>query len=288
MSWETAARTSDRLGECPLWHPSARQLYWIDFYGPAVHRLDPASGVVETWRVAGARTIGSIALATAENLLLALDHGIVLFDPRSSHQVPFANPSSNQGGVSYNDGKVDRQGHFWIGTFDVAETEPRAGFYRLTGDGQSELADAGFIVCNGPAFSPQGDVLYLSDTMDKRILAYDVDPASGRLHRRRAFVSLAEAGGLPDGLAVDSAGCVWCALYGAGEIRRYAPDGTLLDAIACPARNVTSCCLGGEDLRTLYVTSGPASADDSPDDGGCLLARRVDCPGLPEPIFQCG
>ena len=288
MTWQIAASPGDRLGECPRWHPEARQLYWIDFYGPCVHRLDPASGQVETWRISDAETIGSFAFATDGKLMLALDRGVFLFDPATSHLVPFADPIRGEPGIGYNDGKVDSRGRFWLGTYDVAEKEPRAALYRLSGDGQSELADAGFIVCNGPAFSPDGRVLYLSDTLGKRLFAYDLDRDTGRLDNRRLFVSLTNAPGMPDGLAVDREGCVWCALYGAGELRRFGNDGMLLEAVKCPARNVTSCCLGGEDLRTLYITSGHATPGDPPDGGGSVFSRRVDCPGLPESLFECG
>ena len=36
--WQVVGATRDRLGESPLWHPREQALYWIDFYGPTVHR----------------------------------------------------------------------------------------------------------------------------------------------------------------------------------------------------------------------------------------------------------
>src|SRR4029453_15964461 len=98
----------DRLGESPLWHPRERRLYWIDFYGPAVRRLDPASDRMETWTIPGAETIGSLAFAPDGKLLLALNHGVVLFDPATSAVIPFADPNAGRAGIGYNDGKIDR------------------------------------------------------------------------------------------------------------------------------------------------------------------------------------
>jgi sugar lactone lactonase YvrE len=72
-----AARTDDRLGETPLWHADEGRLYWIDFYGPSVHRLDPASGEVRSWSVPGAAKIGSLAFASGGRLLLATDRGVL-------------------------------------------------------------------------------------------------------------------------------------------------------------------------------------------------------------------
>jgi sugar lactone lactonase YvrE len=139
-------------------------------------------------------------------------------------------------------------------------------------------------VCNGPAFSPDGATLYFSDSLGKQILAYDLDVASGRLSRRRLFASARD--GLPDGMTVDSEGHLWCALYGAGEVRRFRPDGSVSGVVPLPVPNVTSCCLGGDDLRTLYVTSGWTGSTAGDDLGGSLFSRRVDVPGLPEPIFS--
>jgi len=90
---------------------------------------------------------------------------------------------------------------------------------------------------------------------------------------------------LPDGCCVDREGCIWVAMYDGGKVIRLSPEGERLDTLLLPARNITSCCLGGPDLRTLFVTSGHA-ADGSEPKGGALFATEVDVPGLPEPLFR--
>jgi sugar lactone lactonase YvrE len=283
MEWQIAANTKDRLGESPLWHPAERRLYWIDFYGPAVRRLDPASQKIETWQIPNAETMGSLAFAGGGKLLLALDRGIVLFDPATSAISRFADPNEGKPGIAYNDAKIDRAGRYWVGTFDMPEKEPNAGLFRVSSDGSYALADSGFIVSNGPSFSPGGDTLYFSDTMGKRLFAYDLEARSGRLSGRRLFAEIPE--GMPDGMTVDCEGHVWCAIYGAGRLIRFRPDGTRAGMLEVPARYVTSCCLGGDDFRTLYVTSGVDPSGTANDLGGSLLKLAVDCPGLPEPQF---
>jgi sugar lactone lactonase YvrE len=59
------------------------------------------------------------------------------------------------------------------------EAAPRAVLYRLDSHGGWQTGDSGFVVCNGPAFLPRGDVLYFNDTIDRQTLTYDLD-ASGR------------------------------------------------------------------------------------------------------------
>ena len=82
--WQVIGETRDRLGESPLWHPREQALYWIDFYGPTVHRLDPATGAYRHWTLDAAPTIGSLAFADDGRLLLALENGVYLFDTATS------------------------------------------------------------------------------------------------------------------------------------------------------------------------------------------------------------
>jgi len=275
----------DRLGEGVLWHPRHRTLWWIDFYGPTVHRLDPATGVRTDWTVPGS-SIGALAFAAAGELVLALDGGLHLFDPATGAVRPFADPEAGRAGIGYNDAKVDGTGRLWAGTYDTAEAEPRGVLWRVDAAGRSALADAGFTVSNGPAFTPDGRTLCFSDTTVRRILAYDLDPATGRLGARRAFAKLAPEEGWPDGLAADSEGGVWCARYGGGAVTRFDRDGKRPAVIALPVRAVTSCCLGGDDLRRLFITTGrmPDDAEAEPS-AGALFAADVTVPGRPEPLF---
>ena len=62
--WTVAAKTRDRLGESALWHPRERAIYWIDWYGPILHRLRLSGREVESWRIPGSATVGSFVFAT--------------------------------------------------------------------------------------------------------------------------------------------------------------------------------------------------------------------------------
>jgi sugar lactone lactonase YvrE len=281
--WQIVTDSRDKLGEGVLWNASAGELFWVDFYGPALHRLSP-DGTRRDWSFPRFSNVGSIAFRDDGRLLLAFDRGLFLFDPRDSSLAEFSDPNRQRPGIGYNDGKVDRGGHLWIGTFDVAETAPRTILYRLDADGGWQIGDSGFVVCNGPAFSPTGDVLYFNDTVGRQTLAYDLD-SGGRLSGRRLFHGFDTDDGLPDGLCVDLEGCVWCALYGGGKVVRLSPAGERLETLSLPVPNVTACCLGGPELRTLFVTTGRTS-DDAADDGGALFATSVAIPGLIEPAVR--
>ncbi len=77
----------------------------------------------------------------------------------------------------------------------------------------------------------------------------------GSLGAMRVFATIEEGAGYPDGPVVDSEGCVWTGLFFGWGVRRYAPDGTLLETVKLPVSNVTKIAFGGPDLKTAYVTT---------------------------------
>ena len=93
LGWEICAETRDRLGESILWHPTERALYWIDYYGPCVHRQQVPGGPVETWHLTAGETIGSLVFAKG-GLLLAMDHGLHILDKYTGSARFFADPKA--------------------------------------------------------------------------------------------------------------------------------------------------------------------------------------------------
>lgn len=283
------AQTRDRLGESPMWRPSEQAVYWTDWYGPVLHRMK-MGGPVESWTIPGTSLIGSFVFASCGRLMLAIDTGLAIFDPATGDLSPFADPNGRREGVLYNDSKVDRSGRLWVGTFDLPEVEPRGILYCVNQDGRSVVGDSGFAVCNGPAFSPEGGILYFSDSAARRILAYDLAPGGTALRNRRLFAQMSGEEGVPDGLTVDAEGCLWCAHYGAGRLTRFAPDGSVRAVIELPCPVVTSMSFGGPDMTTLFVTTGWSPGvqkpEDEPGPGGALFAIETRFAGLPEPEFD--
>lgn len=285
--WQIRAQTHDRLGESILWHPQEEALYWIDCYGPFVHRQRYLDGIVETWKLEVGETIGSLVFVDGQGLLVAMDHGLYFFDPGTGSTRFFADPKNGSRDLIYNDAKVDRAGRYWVGTLNLDETKAIGSFYRVDPNGLAAMTDDGFAICNGPTFSPDNRSLYFSDSSERRILRYDLDDG-GRVSNRRTFYTFSINDGLPDGLTVDSAGNVWCALYGGGKVVCIDPTGLLKQSLPLPAPYATSLCFGGPGLRTLFVTTGwntPEEAAADPNDmGGHVFMQDVEVAGLAEPI----
>ncbi len=135
-----------------------------------------------------------------------------------------------------NDGACDRAGRFFAGSMDDDERPGRGKFYRLDPDhGVTKLFD-GVGISNGVGWSPDDTLMYYIDSLAYRVDVADYDLATGQMGERRPFARLGSGETVPDGLAVDSQGGVWVAVWGGGVIQRYDSDGRLTSVVRCRPR----------------------------------------------------
>jgi sugar lactone lactonase YvrE len=281
------AHTMDVLGEVPRWHPIERALYWIDAFKPALHRLDPVSGKLESWTPP--EKLGSFALRAGGGLLIAGRGGLAHYDPASGTLDRIVDPE-NGGAVNIlNDGRCDRHGRFWVGSMSKTMEHASGRLYRLE-RGQLDAVDDGIWVANGVCWSPDDKRMYFADSHVKTIFVYDFDLAAGKIGPRRIFATMNDRPGVPDGSSVDAEGFVWNAVFDGGGVVRYAPDGRLDRTVQLSVSRPTACAFGGADLATLYVTTArfrlaPNKLAAETHAGG-LLALDVGVKGLPEPLYR--
>lgn len=177
-----------------------------------------------------------------------------------------------------NDAVADPFGRFWAGSMAYDAEEGAGSLYRLDRDGTVVRVLEGITVPNGPAFTPDGGVMYLADSARGVVRRYPVDPVTAALGAPRDFVTIGE--GSPDGMAVDVEGAVWIAVWGTGTVRRHLPDGTLDRTLRLPARQPAGLCLAHDVLHITTAHVGLPAPD--PDDGA-VYTVRVDVPGTPTP-----
>jgi sugar lactone lactonase YvrE len=181
-----------------------------------------------------------------------------------------AQPDAGRTDVRMNDGACDAAGRFWAGTMAYDESPGAGALHRLELDGSCTTVLTGLTISNGIGWSPDGATMFLADSGTRRVDAFDFEPDSGDITRRRTIVAIDEPGVAPDGLTVDEDGCLWVALWGGGAVRRYAPDGTPLTTLPFPVDRPTSCAFGGPDRSTLFVTTARDGLDDE------ALSRQPD------------
>ena len=279
------------LGESPCWLGDERALLWVDIPGRALHEWRPADGRHRRWALP-AEPGCCVPLADGR-VLLPMRDGLYRFDRGSGMRERLAAPPYDPSRERFNDGKADPQGRLWVGTIYEPRDRPAAALYRWQ-CGRLDRVAGDVTVSNGLAWSPDGGTLYWSDTKAHRIQALDFDAHDGSLARRREFAAFAPKaagaaldgyGGRPDGAAVDREGALWVAMFEGQRLLRLAPDGAVLAEWPLPVRCPTMPCFGGDDLRTLYLTTArekrPADELAAQPWAGCVLQRRMDVPGLP-------
>jgi sugar lactone lactonase YvrE len=237
-------------GESPLWDSDAGVLHWVDLTQGFVHHLS-ANGTCTSHEIG--TEIGAIALHIDGGLVAATTDG---FSHLAGDQLRcVAGILAQQPGLRMNDGACDRAGRFLAGSMSY-DGRPQVGsLHRLELDGRVSTLIDGVTIPNGLDWSPDGSLLYFTDSAARVVTAYDYDHESGAISRPRLFLDFAGADGEPDGLTVDSAGNVWVALWDGWEIRCYSPDAHLLDTLPVPVQRPTSVAFGGGDLRDLYITT---------------------------------
>ena len=251
-SWDVAAQVRADVGEGPAWDSAAGVLWFVDVTPGVLYRLEVASGSLAS-RAMGL-PLGAAIPSSSGGLVLALEDGLHVYswgDDASQLVVPV---QADDASVRLNDAKCDPSGRLWAGTMAYDYAPGRSTLYRFDRSGPTPVLP-GCTIANGTGWSPDGSSMYFVDTPTGRIDRLDYDLETGDGSGRRAWVSIDAADGSPDGLTVDSEGCVWVALWGGGAVHRYDPAGTLVEVVALPVSQVTSVCFGGDDLTDLFVTS---------------------------------
>jgi cyclophilin family peptidyl-prolyl cis-trans isomerase len=182
--WEVQAL----LGEGALWDPVHKRVWFVDIKGKRIHRCAPDGGERRSWDAPGQV---SFVVPTADGgIVCSLEDGLYRFNDADGSFTPLAMVEADQPGNRFNDGHVDHRGHLWFGSMHDSEEAPTGALYRFDGKHVAQMDD-GYVITNGPALSPDGRTLYHTDTLDKRVYAFDVAD-DGSLSNKRTFVELAE------------------------------------------------------------------------------------------------
>ncbi len=250
------------LGEGPIWDARTQTLYWLDILNKRIYagaellaELDEFVGCMAP------RAQGGLIFTQKASIWTAAPPTHI--QPASPQLTLVATLSSEPATTRFNDGKCDPRGRFLAGTMDLNESDPVGSLYSFDGAVVTKLL-GGVTISNGMAWSPDHKTFYYIDTPTREVRAFEYDLDTGAIANPRVVITVPEALGWPDGMTSDTQGNLWIAMWGGAKVTRWNPHtGQLLEQVAIPAKNVSSCVFGGRDMNELYLTSACKGLDEA-------------------------
>ncbi len=259
------------LGEGPLWHKETGEFVFTDILAGTLYACTEDGQVrtlLETPYLTGAFLFdekGDLLVCT-EKGIFHCPYGGTTADFTLMAKLPMAADER------FNDAICDIAGRILAGT-KTDRNEDGSLWLLEPGKAPRKLL-GGLQITNGMGFDKAERVFYHTDSGRRTIYRYDYDVQTGTISNGGPFVTVTEDNGaVPDGMTVDAQGNVWTALWGGGCVRRYSPEGALLQQISLGADQVSSVMFGGEDLETLLVTSASVGAETGENGGIWLLEK---------------
>jgi len=278
MKPEIVLDVKSKVGECPLWHPLEKKLYWIDILGGIVYRYNPKTEVVE--EAYRGDIIGGYTIQEDGSLLLFMERGAVKL-LKNNKLITLIEEFPALKDTRFNDVIADPVGRVFCGT--MPDKKGEAYLYRLDLDGRLTLILNKVGLSNGMGFTPDKKQMYFTDSKKGEIYIFDYNVENGSLSNRRLFLKVKEEGIEPDGLTVDAEGYVWSARWNGSCIKRFTPDGKMDLEVFFPAKKITCITFAGVDYQDIYITS--AIGDMIQEEGekaGALFRLKPRIQGLPE------
>ncbi|BCH27067.1 SMP-30/gluconolactonase/LRE family protein [Mesorhizobium sp. L-8-3] len=249
----TAFDCHNLLGEGCNWSASDQRLWWTDIEAKCVFRWD------DNGRVAAVRQLPDRAAFVFPRerggFVLGFPKSIVITDPTFTDFSQVAEIEPHLAQTRVNDAAIDPYGGIVLGTYNERGREPVGSVYRIAPDGKIVTLFGGVAAANGLAFSPDGRIMYFTDTTEGTIRRFAVAPQFAGLAKIGPLAGPNIAPGSPDGATVDIEGGYWSARLRGGCVVRIDRNGHLTDRVDLPSMAPTCVALGGEDLRTLFITS---------------------------------
>jgi sugar lactone lactonase YvrE len=277
------------LGEGPFWHPLLGRLFWFDILNHTLLSAGDEGNIVD--RITFKDTVSGAAVIDRDTLAVAQAGALLRYDFRTDTSTVIAEIEPDKPGNRTNDARTNPAGGFWIGTMlRVGDGRKGAGAVYQYRAGELATVLENVTTPNATCFSPDGRRAYFADTGTGVIRTCAIDPATGMPAGAWQDFAAPEAMGSPDGAVVDTEGYLWSARWNGSCVIRFAPDGSIDQVVELPVSRVTCPAFGGDDYRTLYVTSAREGMSDEElrrePHAGSVFAIDLDVPGFPDPAIR--
>lgn len=271
------------LAEGPIWHEGA--LWWVNISEGRLYRHDAADSTTRFYDVG--TTLGVALPASNGWWWTARERDCAWLHDPTGKVVPIDAAIPNLPPAHrFNDGFCGPDGHPWVGSAVLDDSRETASLYRADSTGALHIALTNVTMSNGLGWSPDHTTFYYVDSLTYNLSAFDYDSTTHQISNRRILREFPANGRVPDGLKVDIDGHIWLAVWGDSAVLHLdGKTGEILDRVELPVTQVTSCAFGGEDGRTLFITSARGGLSDeqlaAQPLAGSIFQVRTSTTGLP-------
>ena len=277
---ELLLQSDAEVGEGPIF--LGNSLLWVDIPVGKIHNTN--LGTLKTETTTLDTRVGAVApFEAGENLAIACKEGFGIFaDGKLDIRDPFLGDSNYR----MNDAKCDALGRFWGGSCQMDFETGKGKLHRWEGGKDDKVMVNHMSLPNGIGWNSDNSLMYLADSMAKKVYVSDFDLADDFVPKFRELISIDS--GVPDGLAVDVDGCIWLAVWGGSRVSKISPQGKILEEHHFPVAQPSSCAFGSDG--TLYVTSARAGISEaellSQPLAGSLFTLSTSTTGVPVSGFK--
>ena len=277
---------NNSLGEGITFSSTDNYLYWLDIGNKSkLYKLDLSSNKKEIFELPEIVTATSIK--SEDELILATNNGLKLFNTSNEKFESVISIEEKQTLTRSNDGASDAYGRFWFGTmqnnFDhdgngIPIKDNIGKLYKVDTNKKISIIEEGLGIPNTFVWSPDNNNFYFSDTLKGTILSYNFELENGELSNKKELASFNR--GHPDGSTIDTDGCIWNCRWGGSCIVRFTPNGQVDQIIEMPVENITNCIFGGQDMKTLFVTTASNEGKNKNELDGSLFSINLNYQGI--------
>jgi sugar lactone lactonase YvrE len=250
---ELLLQSDAEVGEGPIFLRDS--LLWVDIPVGKIHKTNLENFQTETLTLD--THVGAIApFKSGKNFAVACKEGFaVLEDGTLDIRDPFLGDSNYR----MNDAKCDALGRLWGGSCQMDFESGKGQLHRWDGGNSNKVMVENLSLPNGLGWNSENTLMYLADSMTKKVFVSEFDLADDFVPNFRELISIGS--GVPDGLAVDVEGCIWLAVWGGSRVMRISAQGEVLEEHLFPVSQPSSCAFGSDG--TLYVTSARAGISEA-------------------------
>ncbi|MGB1012286.1 MAG: SMP-30/gluconolactonase/LRE family protein [Thiolinea sp.] len=276
-----------QLAEGPFWCGRTQTLYWVDIPACEIWCWNSSNEQPHCWRMP--KKVSAVFTTDTDQLLVVLKDEVALFDPDTKTLQTLCELDTDRANNRSNDAGIAPDGSLWVGTMDDEEKQSSGRLWRIDTDGTKRCLLDNVGIANTFAWDRQRGVFYFADSMAASIYRFPYPEFTDTRPTHAAFVQLTD-GSVPDGSAIDSAGNLWNAQWDGGKVVQYSPNGDVLSTLSLPMQRPTSCCFGGKDGQTLFITTASiglsAKQIAAQPNAGQVIAVAVSESGQPGQLFS--